>query len=275
MADAPQVGTITELQGELWQGDKRLAAGDKIELGGDVHMRRGRAVIELDGGVTLRIFPKSKLRLSSSKRVLLLAGKIWAKVVSLAGGEKFAVETSNAVAGVRGTEFVVERHDGRTKLAVIEGKVAFANTKKPTAEVVVVASQSSVVEAEKEPTAPAKFEVKTEETAWQNAPAPTTPVDETATDKPKTEETPRGPQGPVPGVKSDRKAFEKLEREGEQKKNELQKESEAVRDSMKKPAKELEKDLEEQMKTRGSLKEKSFKTKKGKGRDTEMDDFLK
>ena len=52
-------------------------------------------------------------------------GKVFSKVTrKLTEGEKFRVNTPTAVAGVRGTEFLVSEEDGKSNIACIEGTVA-------------------------------------------------------------------------------------------------------------------------------------------------------
>ncbi len=54
----------------------------------------------------------------------LAVGTVLAKVNALSAGEKFSVQTQNAICGVRGTEFGVHVANDQTRLAVREGKVA-------------------------------------------------------------------------------------------------------------------------------------------------------
>ena len=62
---------------------------------------------------------------NSSVGVKIAVGSVLAKVSKLSGGDKFTVESQVAVCGVRGTEFGVKvTEDGKTRLAVKEGKVA-------------------------------------------------------------------------------------------------------------------------------------------------------
>lgn len=86
----------------------------------------------------IRIGAKAKLQLTEahfgggpSKRKLtarLFFGNLWAKVTSaIQGDQKFAVETENAVAGVRGTTFRVDaRSDKSVLVSVYDGAVAVA-----------------------------------------------------------------------------------------------------------------------------------------------------
>ena len=66
-----------------------------------------------------------KTRRSSFK---LWSGRVWARVSKMfdsEGDNQFAIETPNAVAGVRGTEFVVDvAPNGATLVTVLEGAVA-------------------------------------------------------------------------------------------------------------------------------------------------------
>ncbi|MEE9580841.1 MAG: FecR family protein, partial [Nitrosomonadaceae bacterium] len=66
----------------------------------------------------------------------LNAGKIWSKVVRLAQESEFKVETTSAIAGVRGTEYELIQHpDGRMELILIAGAVdVFEDEADETAE---------------------------------------------------------------------------------------------------------------------------------------------
>jgi hypothetical protein len=66
--------------------------------------------------------PKTK---KVEDKVMLLSGKVWADVQKLKKREGFTVSTPTAVAGVRGTTFVVAREGEQTKLFVIKGNVGF------------------------------------------------------------------------------------------------------------------------------------------------------
>lgn len=68
------------------------------------------------------IHPKTK---KVEDKVMLLSGKVWADVQKLKKREGFTVNTPTAVAGVRGTTFVVARDGEETKLFVIKGNVGF------------------------------------------------------------------------------------------------------------------------------------------------------
>jgi hypothetical protein len=108
---------------KLTQGAE-VHAGDTIETG-----EGGRVEITLASGTLLRLGETSKLTLAEevpqkafSARLLL--GNIWARVHKLVSAETFHIETENAVAGVRGTEFRVEVSPQKEDLVrVYEGVV--------------------------------------------------------------------------------------------------------------------------------------------------------
>jgi hypothetical protein len=86
-------------------------------------------------GSVIRILEKSSVvmtelvkNLTDNKELTELYvenGKVFSKVTrKLSEGEKFRVNTPTAVAGVRGTEFIVSEENGKSNIACIEGKVA-------------------------------------------------------------------------------------------------------------------------------------------------------
>ena len=97
-----------------------------------------RLELKFSDASIIRIGSKAKLQLTEAhfgggptKRKLtakLFFGNLWAKVTSaIQGDAKFAVETENAVAGVRGTVFRVDARDDKSVLvSVYDGAVAVA-----------------------------------------------------------------------------------------------------------------------------------------------------
>jgi hypothetical protein len=88
---------------------EQLKEGDQVQTG-----RGGRLEILLATGTVIRIGESTQAELREAPpeggrfRLRLLVGSFWAKVSKLLSGDRFEVETENAVAGVRGTEFRVE-----------------------------------------------------------------------------------------------------------------------------------------------------------------------
>ena len=140
------VGTLSYARGEIsrsqdskgsaWTSIKR---GAKLYAGDRVKSKKGsRAEATLRDGSVLRIGSGSEIKLQSfeynkknnTRKVStrLFVGRLWAKVTSFFGGQKFEVRTRNAVAGVRGTRFSAQRSsDGTTQIKVYGGKVLVSN----------------------------------------------------------------------------------------------------------------------------------------------------
>jgi hypothetical protein len=103
-----------------------LHEGDVVRTGAD-----GRVEISLPGGSTLRLGQNAAFELRELAperkrfRARLWIGSLWAKVHKLLHDEAFQIETDNAVAGVRGTEFLVEAgaEAGEDRVRVYEGAV--------------------------------------------------------------------------------------------------------------------------------------------------------
>jgi hypothetical protein len=98
-----------------------LQSGDVIRTGAEA-----RVQISMSSGSTLRLGPNATLELREADPVHFSArlslGSLWAKVHKLLTGDSFEVETENAVAAVRGTEFLVDA-GGEDRLRVYEGTV--------------------------------------------------------------------------------------------------------------------------------------------------------
>ncbi len=136
--------TFVEGKAEIQQGRKgktqALKVGDKLTKKHYVSTgEKSKVEIKLPDGSIIRVAPSSKVRMRSlladkkgKKRdvgIKLQAGKIWANVSKAIGSDsKFEVETDNAVAGVRGTIFRVDRADNDvTVVKVYTGAVAVSN----------------------------------------------------------------------------------------------------------------------------------------------------
>ena len=71
----------------------------------------------------LTVAQNDKDTLITKIKVLLTQGKIWNKVVRLAEKSTFDVESTSAIAGVRGTEFGAELLGHTEAITVLSGKV--------------------------------------------------------------------------------------------------------------------------------------------------------
>jgi ferric-dicitrate binding protein FerR (iron transport regulator) len=121
-ATAAQAGTVAQ----------PLAVGAVLHEGDVIETAPGgRLEISFANGTLLRVGESSRIHLREAPvsggafRARLLLGNLWAKVHKLIAGEHFEVETENAVAGVRGTEFRVEAAGGKGEdlVRVYEGAV--------------------------------------------------------------------------------------------------------------------------------------------------------
>jgi ferric-dicitrate binding protein FerR (iron transport regulator) len=116
-------------------GEAEIHEGDKVESGAD-----GAALVKLKGGNKVHVLQDTALQIQehknpeveASRKTLLhlIRGKIRNQVEQKYNGQTtyYRVVTKGAVAGVRGTDFVVEHHEGaklETKVETLKGKVTF------------------------------------------------------------------------------------------------------------------------------------------------------
>lgn len=100
--------------------------GDQVRTGRDGGVRLllgGSAVVDLGANTSMVVTRAGSA--NSETKLKVWSGRLWARVSSLFGNEsKFEVESPNAVAGVRGTEFIFDvAADGATEITVLEGAV--------------------------------------------------------------------------------------------------------------------------------------------------------
>lgn len=115
-------------EGDVRETDTVVASGD------------GAAVVDFEGGNKLHVHPNTEVKVKEYKDpndakarkalLQLIKGKIRTQVEQKYNGKtsSFKIETKAAVAGVRGTDFVIEHTLGEqyeTRVETIEGKVAF------------------------------------------------------------------------------------------------------------------------------------------------------
>jgi ferric-dicitrate binding protein FerR (iron transport regulator) len=107
-----------------------IAEGDPLHEGETVLTASGaRLEISVANGSVIRLGESSRLLLGTAPEsghafsARLFLGSLWTKVHKLLASETFHVETENGVAGVRGTEFVVEAGAAQDVVRVYEGAV--------------------------------------------------------------------------------------------------------------------------------------------------------
>ena len=113
---------------EAAKAGTKLVDGTRLKTEAD-----GEARIQYADGSIAEVKPKSEILVHVSANteqrpsgVALFLGRVWSKVAKSASGTtKYEVESANAVAGVRGTEFDVGvGMDGSVRVVVAEGEVA-------------------------------------------------------------------------------------------------------------------------------------------------------
>ena len=77
--------------------------------------------------------------------------------------KRFRLKTTNALIGVKGTDFVVGVYDGNTSLLTLEGVVLLSNISEPEVEVEVKLNQASSIKQDTRPTAPVVVSPKARE----------------------------------------------------------------------------------------------------------------
>lgn len=105
----------------------------------------GKGVCKIKGGSVVQL--KSVIRTESSDEIKLKLnrGKIISALAKLKKGAAFEVETPTAVAGVRGTTFMVSVEPGKQiKISVLAGRVDLKNSRQP-GKVAVVAQHKEAV----------------------------------------------------------------------------------------------------------------------------------
>lgn len=136
------IGTVKTLEGEATRtptggAPVALKVGSDIELGDTLDVKSGNLAVALNDQSTLMLDAGSILKIEQARfenlerkafSARLLVGTVWAKVTKALAGSNtdFEVTTERAVAGVRGTTFVVEvegDQERATHVKVIEGRV--------------------------------------------------------------------------------------------------------------------------------------------------------
>ena len=112
---------------------QKLKANSTIPVGAEIRTgQQGAVVVQLSRTLICRIGPASVVRVESLQRLKLANGSVGARADE---GGRLEVVTPTAVAGVRGTEFIVESESatedgestGSTTVLVNEGTVAVEN----------------------------------------------------------------------------------------------------------------------------------------------------
>lgn len=127
-----------------------LKTGDELEVGATITTdAKGKANIYFPSGSVARLDGSSSLVLQEAKasstswsvRLMLLGGRVWSKIGSVANADtSWEVRTSNAVAVVRGTAFSMEFKNGVSKVLGAEHTVKVAPLDPKTGEEIASSS---------------------------------------------------------------------------------------------------------------------------------------
>ncbi len=145
------------------KNDGKLASGDMIRT-----KTGGFAEVVYNDGTVLHISPRSRVDIgehfsgknANGSEVHLVRGKVQAIVdlknakASGPGPKKFEVRTPNAIAGVRGTDFVVSHEQSTTGVFVRSGSVYSFNPQFPSRLVTLTAGTITTVTGRGTPTPP-------------------------------------------------------------------------------------------------------------------------
>jgi len=134
-ADEPPGAVVVKTQGESYltrgQERERLYAGAMIRHD-DVIQTEAHSTVDLmmKGGVALRIRPATRLAFAAMRfqqntelQVDLDRGGVFLSLDRLQQKDRVEVHTPTAIAGVRGTDFLVESSPGNTRVALLSGRL--------------------------------------------------------------------------------------------------------------------------------------------------------
>jgi hypothetical protein len=138
----------------------------------DCHLKTGedsKAVISFSDMTTFVMKPESEITIDTppekDSKLKLLAGNIWANVKKMAKDGTMEVHMGQAVAGIKGTTFVLEENGETSTLKVIDGVVAFKS--KVTNDEKMVNSGEMLTATKTGLTEVQKFDIDGEKTKWE------------------------------------------------------------------------------------------------------------
>jgi hypothetical protein len=116
---------------DLYVGDL-IEEGDVIEAGEDSYIRlmmNDGSVLDLGANTRLVIRQYSGNRPGRKVSLKLWVGRLWARVMAVAGDEdKYVMSGANAVVGIRGTEIILDaRTDGSADVTVLHGRISLTS----------------------------------------------------------------------------------------------------------------------------------------------------
>lgn len=153
--DAVLFGVVDDVMvlhlGSNWQAAKEK---ELLKVKEEIKTANGKTKISLRGRGELRLPVNSHLRLEemtadgSQVTIRLIGGRVWNKVTPEGKQINYKVQTPDLVAGVRGTLFNVSinAQDGKSRVAVFEGKVETISIKDVTQKIELDTNKFTVVD---------------------------------------------------------------------------------------------------------------------------------
>lgn len=138
------------LEGKVRVNGKPAKVGRGLKVGDQINAgKKSWADVELTGGSRIRLAARSKLTIEDEGpqfSVRLALGKLYSLI---APGTRYQVQTSNAVAGIRGTAFFVEEKKNKSYFCVCEGEIGVKGPKDDTETVLKAGFDLSVSKRKK------------------------------------------------------------------------------------------------------------------------------
>jgi len=162
-------GVVKETMGDVKINGTSVKQGTKIIENSSLKVNKGYCIIvSIKNNIIIRVFNdttlSSKIEKDSSS-IVLKKGKIWTTVTKLKKDERFYVNTVNAVAGVRGTDFIVYYDKSVTGVSVIKGSVSVSDKKGN--EVVLKNNEQTKVKGDNPPDKPSYYNSLLDVTLWE------------------------------------------------------------------------------------------------------------
>jgi len=129
---------LTGLSGDVKiiteNGESNAKNGQELFLGDSISTQNGRADVVLLGRAIVSLEPNTEVKISSlledNIEIKQNSGSTWNKFLGLVGANSFKVQTPDAVASVRGTEFGVDVNANSSIALVSDGVVNFGTDNK-------------------------------------------------------------------------------------------------------------------------------------------------
>jgi len=153
-----------------------LEAWDVMKMGRviyvDCHLKTGEdsnAVISFSDMTTFKMRPESEIVIDTppekESKLSLIAGNIWVNVKQMVKDGTMKVHMSQAVAGIKGTTFVLTETASESSIKVIEGVVSFQS--KADGRIASVTAGEAVKATAAGLSKKSTFDVPTEQGVWQ------------------------------------------------------------------------------------------------------------